>query len=58
MFQSRVSGAPVPAVGAAMAPGALPPVLVTAAAMAQARLDEGVQHEAVREGAVSHCGAD
>lgn len=54
VFQPRVFGvpAPVPAVWAAMAP-----VLVTAAAAAQALLDEGVQHRAARE-EVSHCGAD
>lgn len=32
-----------------MAPSVLPPVLVTAAAMAQVLLDEGVKHGAVRE---------
>lgn len=55
VFQPRVSRvpAPVPAVWVAMAP-----VLVTAAAVAQALLDEGVQHRAAREEEVSHCGAD
>lgn len=51
-FQARcVSRAPAthPSGWVAMAPGALPPVLVTAAAMALVLLDEGVQHGAVRE---------